>query len=77
MARIPSARPLLEHERPRQRSLHESLDSIQSDLTAKARKRNWQPPKDRNEFYRRNGSAFAAKESAETAAKRYDPHGND
>lgn len=65
-----SARPLRESERPHTRSIDESLKAIRNRLDEKARKRNWQPPKDPNDFYRRNGSAFAAHESAVEAARR-------
>ena len=69
--------PLRPHERARIPSIEESARSVRAHEARKLAKKNWQPPKDPSDFYRRNGLASDAAVSAQTAAKRYDPHGND
>lgn len=51
-------------------SVEESAASVRAFEERRLAKKNWQPPKDPNEFYTRNGSAFAAHESAKEAARR-------
>ena len=73
----PGSTPMRPHEVKPTPSVEQSAASVKAFTERKLAKKNWQLPKDPNDFYRRQGSAFAAKESAATAAKRYDPRGND
>jgi hypothetical protein len=69
--------PMRDHEKSRTPSINESLKVIQAHIDAKKRKANWRKPVDPNAFYNRNGLPSDAEASQATAAKRYDPHGND
>ena len=62
-----SARPFVT---PPTRSVEESVRSVREFAARKAARKNYQPPKDPNDFYRRNGSAFAAEESAKEMRRR-------
>jgi hypothetical protein len=66
---IPSAWPFSASERPRTRSIEESLAAIEAGMAKKRLRRQAQ--------YLRRGSRAEAQESQQVATKRYDPHGYD
>lgn len=72
-----SARPLRESERHRTPSIEESVRAVKAHADRRRARKNWQPKKDPDNFYRRQGLPSEAQASSETAFKRYDPHGND
>jgi hypothetical protein len=70
LPRYISSRPLRESEQSRTPSVEESVGAVRAHAARRLAKKNWQPPKDPNGFYTRNGSAFAAQESAAEARRR-------
>jgi len=77
MAFKPGTTRIQLHELPRQRTTAESVAAIKACMDKRESKRNWQPPKDPDAFYRRNGLPSDAQASSETFFKHFDPHGND
>ncbi len=77
MTKFVTGQPLLERERPHQRSIQESAAAVKAHANRK--RRTWQPPqpKGRDDDLLRKGSQEEAQASQKIATKRYDPHGYD